>query len=170
MGFLTQGSIYGLIELLNKSPLRMNRVAAIEDSYILYLSEKNFKELFDDQDISNIIFNSKIKSPQVAINDILESQKWEKTKKSSIISAAKNIEVKPTGSFDFIKRSHDIQKFIDKALDVECSNKKKENNIFSIIKIKKQKKTVGDPNYLEMHKLENISNRRVRFSSSFYNG
>ena len=58
----------------------MNRVTAVEDSYILHMSEKYFKENFDDQDISHIILNSKIKSPQVAVKDILESQKWEKTK------------------------------------------------------------------------------------------
>ena len=169
MGYLTKGLIYGFIEILNKSSLRMNRVTALEDSYILYISEKNFKEIFDDQDISNILLNSKIKSPQTAVKDILESQKWDKTKKSSIVSAAKNFEVKPIGAFDFMKRNYDIQSFIDKALNSELANIKKKENDYSIIKIKKQTKVVGDPNYLEMHKLEDISNRRVRFSSSFYN-
>jgi CRP-like cAMP-binding protein len=46
LGILEKDSVYGYVELLSNSSIRINRVTAIEDSVVLGLSEERFREYF----------------------------------------------------------------------------------------------------------------------------
>lgn len=142
----------------------------MDDTYILYLSEDNFKTLFDEKDIELIIESSNIKTAQKAAEEIVSSQKWKNIKKSALVGAAQNFEEKPRSSLDFIKKSHQIQSFLEKAYDPKLRKERNKDSDITIIKTKKSRKVVKDAHYLEVQNLADMSTRRVRFSTSFYNG
>lgn len=170
MGTLKEGSIFGYLEILNKSKIRMNRVSTSEVSTILYLSEANFKDLFDEQDMSELILNPEIKTAQAAVDDIISSNNWKLFKKKAQISAAKNINKKAHSSLDFIPQNYEIDKYMSKLSDPNVKKLINQDQNHEIVKVKKSRKVVGDAYYLETNKLNIMSTRRVRFSSSFYHG
>ena len=116
MGHLEKGDVFGFHEILKGNSLRMNKIKALEDTFILFMPTKDFKSCFTTEEIGTLIELSKIKTAKQAIDEIIESNKWNSVRKKAVVTAALNKEVKPHSSLDFVKRSHDIQSFMDKVI------------------------------------------------------
>ncbi|CAI2387832.1 unnamed protein product [Moneuplotes crassus] len=164
MGKIGKGEVFGYTELLLKSKLRMNKIVALEDTFMLYLTPEQFFEVLTTENIQQIVEQNTIKTSQQAIDDIVNFQKWNLIRKKASITAAFNREEKPRSSLDFIKRTHQIQDFIKKVNAPEIVRKLNEKKEMKIIKTKKCYKRVNDPHYLQLHSLDQVSRRTVRFA------
>ena len=114
LGTLKVGSIFGFLEILNKSDSRMSRVSTTGNATVLYLSTRHFLDCFNETDIIELIKDPEVKSAQQAVDEIVNSQNWKSFKKNAIINAAKSINKKPAGSLDFINQNYEIDKFMHK--------------------------------------------------------
>ena len=88
MGELIPGDVFGFDELLKNSKLRMNKIQALEDSFILFISTKNFRSCFNPENISILIKKKKIKNAQTAIDEITALKKWNSMMKSAVVTVA----------------------------------------------------------------------------------
>jgi predicted RNA-binding protein associated with RNAse of E/G family len=85
-----------------------------------------------------------VKTAQKVVDEVIASKKWENCRKSAIASA--------------------IQFFNDPYRKLDFKSSEKDH---VVVKSEKTRKVVHDAYYLEINKLNEMSKRRVRFSTQF---